>query len=114
VSSASRPAVYLELLENLQVHGYHLMRERGRVLGEAEVAGDWFDHVYEPAVRAVERDRLGERYRDAPEADLFLLLHRQRREGFPSCGCPPLRETYATVAAQASSKRGLQALFRRG
>ena len=27
----SRPAHYLELLENIQVHGYHMMRERGRV-----------------------------------------------------------------------------------
>jgi hypothetical protein len=97
---ASRPALYLELLENLQVHGYHLMRKQGRVLEAAEIAADWYDNVYAPAVRAVDRDRLGKDYRDAPEADLFLWLHRRRRDAFPSCGCPPLEETFATVAAE--------------
>src|SRR5918999_4495196 len=72
--SASRPALYLELLENLQVHGYHLMREQERVLGDAEIAADWYDRIYEPLMGAVERDRLGKDLRDAPAADLFLLL----------------------------------------
>ena len=110
--SASRPALYLELLENLQVHGYHLMRERERVLGEAEIAADWFDRVYSPAIHAVERDHLGNDYRDLPDADVFLLLHRRRREGFPSCGCSPLAETAATVAADVSGKRRRVPLFR--
>jgi hypothetical protein len=103
--AASRPAVYLELLENLQVHGYHLMRERDRVVGLAEIAADWYDNVYAPAVRAVERQRLGRDYRDAPDADLFLMLHRRRRDGFPSCGCPALEETFATVAEDAATRR---------
>jgi hypothetical protein len=41
--SVSRPAHYLELLENIQVHGYHLMRGRGRVLENPEIAADWHD-----------------------------------------------------------------------
>jgi hypothetical protein len=110
--AASRPAIYLELLENLQVHGYHLMRERERVLGEAEIAADWYDRVYAPLMRAVERDRLGTDLRDAPDADLFLLLHRRRREEFPSCGCPPLEETAAGAVAETARKRGLRRLLR--
>ena len=39
--SVSRPAHYLELLENIQVHGYHFMRERGRVAENAEIAANW-------------------------------------------------------------------------
>jgi hypothetical protein len=109
--AASRPAVYLELLENLQVHGYHLMRENGRVLEDAEIAADWHDRIYEPLMRAVERDRLGDDLRNAPDADLFLLLHRRRREEFPSCGCPPLEET-AAMAAETARKRGLRRLLR--
>jgi hypothetical protein len=103
--AASRPAVYLELLENLQVHGYHLMREQDRVIGRAEIAADWYDSVYARAIHAIERDRLGKDFRDAPDADLFLLLHRRRRDAFPSCGCPPLEETFDTVAAHAAGKR---------
>jgi hypothetical protein len=91
--AASRPAVYLELLENIQVHGFHLMRDRGRILAKAEIAADWYDRIYSPAIRAVERDRLGKGYRDVPDTDLFLMLHHRRREGFPSSGCPSLEET---------------------
>ena len=106
--SASRPALYLELLENLQVHGYHLMRRQGRVLGEAEIAADWYDRIYAPVIKAIERDRLGKDYRDAPDADLFLLLHRHRREGFPSCGCPPLDETVSMVVTDAPRRRRMR------
>jgi hypothetical protein len=110
--AASRPALYLELLENLQVHGFHLMRERGRVLETPEIAGDWYDRVYAPVIDAPGRGSLGSDYRDLPDADLFLLLHRRRREGFPSCGCPPLEETMATVAAEAAGRRRIR-VFRR-
>jgi ParB-like nuclease family protein len=111
--SASRPAVYLELLENVQVHGYHLMREQGRVLPQAEIAADWYERVYEPPLRAVVRDRLGDDVRDAPDADLFLLLHRRRREAFPSCGCPPLEDTLDTALADAPKKRRIARLLGR-
>jgi hypothetical protein len=111
--SASRPALYLELLENLQVHGYHLMRKQERVLEAAEIAADWYESIYAPAIGAIERDRLGKDFRDAPDADLFLLLHRQRREGFPSCGCPPLEETLATVVADSGKRRRLGLFGRR-
>jgi hypothetical protein len=103
--ASSRPALYLELLENLQVHGYHLMLERERVLGTAEIAADWHDRIYGPVVAAIERDRLGKEYRDVPDGDLFLLLHRKRREGFPSCGCPPLAETVDAIAAAPAKRR---------
>jgi hypothetical protein len=111
--SASRPALYLELLENLQVHGYHLMRQHGRVLDQAEIAADWYDSVYSPPLAAITRDALGKDVRDAPAADLFLLLHRHRREQFPSCGCPPLEETVDTALAEAPRKRWIDRLFRR-
>lgn len=109
--SASRPALYLEVLENLQVHGYHLMREQDRVLDNVEIAGDWYDRIYEPVIRAIDGRRLSKDYRDAPPADLFLLLHRRRREAFPSCGCPPLEETVATVTEPPRTRRSR--LFRR-
>jgi ParB-like nuclease family protein len=96
--SASRPSLYLELLENLQVHGYHLMRERERVLDNKEIAADWYDTIYSPVVETAERTWSD----DVPGADVFLLLHQRRREAFPSCGCPPLAET---VPAEPPRKR---------
>ena len=57
--SVSRPAHYLELLENVQVHGYHLMRGRGRVLEDAVIAANWYDAIYTPTLAVIERLRLG-------------------------------------------------------
>ena len=111
--SASRPALYLELLENLQVHGYHLMREQGRVLSKAEIAADWYDRIYSPVIAAIDRDRLGSEHRDAPDADLFLLLHMRRRDAFPSCGCPPLEETVGTIVTEPARKRRRRVFRRR-
>src|SRR5436190_6967350 len=93
----SRPAHYLELLENIQVHGYHMMRGRGRVLDDAEIATDWYDAIYTPTLAAIDQLRLGRLYEDAPPGDLFLILHRHRRDAFPSTGCPHLAQTVVSV-----------------
>jgi hypothetical protein len=111
--AVSRPAHYLELLENVQVHGYHTMRGRGRVLGEAEIAADWYDAVYAPTLAAIDTLRLDRLYRDAPPGDLFLVLHRHRRDAFPSTGCPHLAQTVVSVIGDGARRRRLR-LPRRG
>ena len=95
--AVSRPAHYLELLENIQVHGYHVMRASGRVLENAEIAADWYDAIYTPTLAAIDNLRLGRVYRDAPPGDLFLILHRHRRHAFPSTGCLHLAQTVVSV-----------------
>jgi hypothetical protein len=101
----SRPAHYLELLENIQVHGYHMMRGRGQVLEDAEIAADWYDATYTPTLAAIERLRLDRVYRDAPTGDLFLVLHRHRRDAFPSIGCPHLAQTVVSVIGDSGRRR---------
>jgi hypothetical protein len=81
----SRPAGYVELLENVQIHGYHLMLETGRALDPGEIAGDWYERVYLPAVEAIRREGLDQAYPDATEADLFLCVYQLRRDLFPNC-----------------------------
>src|SRR5215208_5852411 len=109
----TRPAHYLELLENIQVHGYHMMRGKERVLENAEIAADWYDAIYTPTLAAIERLRLGRLYRDAPHGDLFLVLHRHRRDAFPSTGCPHLAQTVVSVIGDGGRRRRLR-LPRRG
>ena len=109
----SRPAHYLELLENVQVHGYHMMRERGRVFENAEIAANWYDAIYMPTLAAIERLRLGRLYRDAPAGDLFLVLHRHRRDAFPSTGCPHLAQTVVSVIGDSGQRRLLRLPSRR-
>jgi hypothetical protein len=112
--SVSRPAHYLELLENIQVHGYHMMRGHGRVLDSAQIAADWHDSIYAPTLAAIERLRLGRLYQDAPPGDLFLILHRHRRDAFPSTGCQHLAQTVVSVMADGSERRLLRLPRRAG
>jgi hypothetical protein len=112
--AVSRPAHYLELLENIQVHGYHMMRGRGRVLENAEIAADWHDAIYDPTLAAIDRLRLGRLYRDAPLGDLFLVLHRHRRDAFPSTGCPHLAQTVVSVIGDGRRRRRLRLPSRGG
>jgi hypothetical protein len=111
--AVSRPAHYLELLENVQVHGYHMMRGRGRVLDDAHIAADWYDAIYAPTLAAVDTLHLGRVHPDAPPGDLFLVLHRHRRDAFPSTGCPHLAQTVVSVIGGTTRRRGLR-LPRRG
>jgi ParB-like nuclease domain len=111
--SVSRPAHYLELLENIQVHGYHMMRGHRRVLENAEIAADWYDAIYTPTLAAIEGLRLGSVYDEAPPGDLFLVLHRHRRDAFPSTGCPHLAQTVVALIGDDARRRRLR-LPRRG
>jgi hypothetical protein len=95
--SASRPALYLELLENIQVHGYHLMLEQARPLSRERIAEDWYERVFAPAVTPSVREHVPKAMRGEPDADLFLLMYRRRRESFPSGGCPPLEQIAAAL-----------------
>jgi hypothetical protein len=103
-----RLAAYIELLENVQVHGYHLMREADRALDPAEIAADWYDEVYRPAVEAIREERLAELFPGATEAELFLTVYQRRRHLFPDCGCPPLQETAGRMRAEAKPRRLLR------
>jgi hypothetical protein len=103
--SVSRPAHYLELLENIQVHGYHMMRAHNRLLENREIAANWYDAIYEPTLAAARRLRLNRTYRDDPPGDLFLILHRHRRDAFPSTGCPHLAQTVVSVLGERSRRR---------
>ncbi len=106
--SVSRPAHYLELLENIQVHGYHLMRGRERVLEDAAIAADWYDATYAATIAAVDRLRLDRVDRDAPPGDLFLVLHQHRRDAFPTIGCPHLSQTVVSVIGDNGRRRRLR------
>jgi hypothetical protein len=79
----SRPQGYIELLEHIKIHGYHLMMERGQLLSVEEIAGDWHDRVYVPTVEAIHREGLQEMWPKATDADLFLWVSQRRRELFP-------------------------------
>jgi hypothetical protein len=79
----SRPQGYIELLEHIKIHGYHMMMQRNQLLSAEEIAGDWYDRVYLPTVEAIHREGLSELWPNATDADLFLWVGQRRRELFP-------------------------------
>jgi len=42
-------------------------------------------------------EQLGGLDGDMPPGELFLVLHRHRRDAFPSTGCPHLAQTVVSV-----------------
>jgi hypothetical protein len=77
----ARPRGYPELLEVIKAHGYDLARASGGALPAApQIAADWYDHVYLPAVEAVRRAGLVEAHPYKTEADLFLWAYERRRD----------------------------------
>jgi ParB/Sulfiredoxin domain len=68
---------YREVLDNVQSHGYRLVRERGRVLEPAEVAADWYEREYLGALETFHGEGLEPRW---TKGDLFLCVQERRRE----------------------------------
>lgn len=75
----SRPGGYPELLELVKAHGYDMARRLQRLPSPEEVAGDWYDTVYLPGVRALRREALPEMYAYKTDADLFLWVYQRLR-----------------------------------
>jgi hypothetical protein len=94
----SRPVGYVELLETVQLHGYHAMLAAGGALDPADISADWLERVYEPTVAAIRREGLDLAYPEATEADLFLAVWQRRRELMPDIGCQPLEGAARRVA----------------
>lgn len=101
-----KPAGYLELIENVQIHGYHLMLDADRALAREEIAADWYDRVYVPSVEAIRAEDLQALHPGATESDFFLCVYYRRRELYPEVGCVPLTETAQRMAEDARRGRG--------
>jgi hypothetical protein len=97
----SRPQGYVELLELVKIHGYHLMQERAEVLPTEEIAADWYDRVYRPALQAIRNEGL---YPRAHEGDLFLCVYERQRDLFPERGGVGWEEAARTMKAEEAQR----------
>lgn len=108
----SRPVGYIELLETVQLHGYHLMLEAGRVLPKAEIARRWYADVYLPTVEAIQAEGLDSVCPKATDPDRFLWVWDRRRELMPEHGCQPLSEAARRATELlARERRGARRLL---
>jgi hypothetical protein len=100
----TRPQRFVELLDVVKAHGYDLMMERGMVLEPHEIAADWYDRVYLPAVESIRWERLLELEVGSTEGDLFLWVLQRRREHDPQEGEQSLEDA-ARQAARDQERR---------
>jgi hypothetical protein len=108
----SRPQGYIELLEHIKIHGFHLMMERQRPCPMEEIAGDWYERVYVPTVQAIHREGLRELLPTATDADLYLWVGQRRRELFPEWS-EPLDIVGAVRAAKDAAPKPRRGVRRR-
>lgn len=100
----TRPQRFVELLDVVKAHGYDLMMERGMVLEPHEIAADWYDRVYLPAVESIRWERLPELKAGSTEGDLFLWVLQRRREHDPHEGEQSIEDA-ARQAARDQERR---------
>ncbi len=105
-----RPDGYMELLELVKVHGFHMMVERGEVMPMDRIAGDWYDNVYLPTIEAIRRDDLQAAFPRNTDADIFLWVWQRRRAVFPERGGMTLEEAVRSLRDQRGSQRRLGAM----
>ncbi len=94
----SQPVGYIKLRESIAGHGYRLIQERGELVAREEVAGDWYDRIFEPSIDALDRSGVAAAFPQATPADLFLWLEQRRRSVLPTRG-PVSLEDVAWEAA---------------
>jgi len=69
---------YRQLLEVVQIHGYELIQRAGRPLERADIADDWYSHVFLPTLELIADPRFDTPCAGRMPADAFLWLWQQR------------------------------------
>ena len=100
----TRPQGFVELLDVIKAHGYDLMMEQNKVLAPHEIAADWYDRVYLPAVESIRWEKLLELEAGSTEGDLFLWVLQRRKRHDPQEGEQSL-EDVARQAAHDQERR---------
>jgi len=100
----SQPHGYVELLELIKVHGYHLSIERGEAVPIEEAGRDFYDHVYLPTVDVIKNEGLSDAFPNNTEGDLFMWIYERRRSLFPHHG--PLALTDVIRKEVRAARRG--------
>lgn len=71
------PDDYGELLQSVRSHAYALAEREQRFVPRVEAAADWYRSAYEPTLTEA-RTTVGDLLRTCTDADVFMLIHRQR------------------------------------
>lgn len=115
----SRPESYMAMLRHMMAYGYLQMQQQGRLLRPEEVAIDWYDNHYLPALDDIHAEGVHEVFPWATDGDLFLGVHERRFGMFAGHGASPppvrqvAREAKETEHPKKPSRRRLRSISRR-
>jgi hypothetical protein len=101
----TRAVGYRQLLEAIQIHGYHLMLDAQRPLPRREIARNWYSSVYLPAVEVLGDEHLDTFCPGATAWDRFLWVNEQRRELSVEHGPQPLADVVRLATREIARKR---------
>jgi hypothetical protein len=88
----SRPDGYVELLELIKVHAYHLSVDHESLVPIAEAARDFYEEIYEPTVETIRAEGMDTAFPNHTDADLFMFVYERRRSLFAEHGSIALDE----------------------
>jgi hypothetical protein len=71
---------YDEIWDHILMHREWLSERNERPVETAEAVADWYDHMYLPIFRVVREQRIGKRFPDRTEADIYLWVMAHRDE----------------------------------
>lgn len=97
---------YGELLEAVGAHAYDMAERQGRFVPRAEAAADWYRSTYLPTV-AEGREAIGDLLDSCSDADVYLLVHRQRLAYWGTeCDAPGCAAERLSLTAPKPAKVG--------
>lgn len=101
----TEPGRYQMLLEHIEVHRFYLGLQWNREPSLEEAAASWYDNVYLPIVEAIDDAQILKAFPQRTEADLYFWVayHRERlKERYGDA--PPDREVAASLADKFSGR----------
>lgn len=94
------PERYAELLDNVKVHGWDLLMERGTYVSREEIAGHWYSTVYRPTIDLIAESGLDEVLEPMTVDDIYLWVVDRWRHQFPERG----RQSFEKVIREAADE----------
>ncbi len=98
---------YLEFIEYINAHRYHLAQEQNREVFNDEAVTNWYDTVYLPLVRLIREHKILAQFPGRTEADLALWIMQHRRSLADVFGFDPGPELAVLDYATQFGKRSV-------
>jgi hypothetical protein len=99
---------YLELIQHINTHRYHMSQERGTEVSIDEAVASWYDNVYMPVVELIRQHNMLAQFPGRTEADLYVWIMKHHDALRQMLGYDPGIENATLDYATQFGKRSLR------